>query len=96
MAGAALGVLGGGAALMLGREQLKNRIKRWDVPRPLLKLGMSDRRLEKMLTQGRQKFVEELSRRLNEHLEQPVQDLEEQIQDLVRREIDSLSAVDQI
>ena len=75
---------------------MKNTVKKWNVPRPLLKLGMSDRRLEKLLTQGREKFMAELSRRLDDHLQDPIRDLETQIQDLVNKEIESLSAIDQL
>lgn len=96
IAGALLGALGSGALLIYGRERMKVKMKCWKVPRPVLKLGLSQTKMEKILTEGREKYTRELARGIRKHLALPLAGLRKQIRELVQKEIDSLSAIDQI
>ena len=92
--GAALG-LGAGLHLF-GRKKAGRWIAGRRVPRPLLRMAMSTRRLTKILTRGRDAAETEIARAVRNHMDEPVLALRERIRLLVGKEIDSLSAIDQL
>jgi len=105
--GAIVGLSSAGLSVSYGRGFARRLTEGWNVPPevtipllrkklPILKAFLTQGKLERILSRGRQKFHARLTADMRAQLAGPLQELKDRIRELVRGQVDSLSAIDQL
>ena len=94
--GALIAVIAGVVAVGVGKEVAREKVESVDLPVRLVKLALSEKKVRRLLEEGRETLGETITNEVWEVVEQPMQALLEKIEEKVEKEIGSLSAIDQL
>ena len=94
--GWAIGAIIGFASIFIGREAVRDWVESKELSPGMAQFILSEDKMTKILKEGREKFKEAISGQVSACCEQPVQDLLGKIEENVDKEIECLTAIDQI
>jgi molecular chaperone DnaK len=91
-----IGAIIGTLAIFMGRRAAKKWVESKNIPKWLVKLALSKKKMAKLLEECRSKFEQAVKEQITQCSEQPTQELLAKIEDSIDQEIEGLSAIDQL
>ena len=79
-----------------GSEGCQKWVESKNIPKWLVKLALSKKKMAKLLEECRSKFEQAVKEQITQCSEQPTQELLAKIEDSIDQEIEGLSAIDQL
>ena len=91
-----IGAIIGTLAIFIGLRAAKRWVESRDIPKWLVRLALRERRMTKLLKRYRSEFEQAIKEQITASSEKPIQELLAKIADSIDREIECLSAIDQL
>ena len=90
--GAVIAVVG----VFVGRRAARRRVEKANLPKRIVRLMLTERRLNRLLLEGREKLEDTIKREVQGKFEQSFGELMGKIEEGIEKEINSLSVIDQL
>jgi len=94
--GMIIGAIIGTLAIFVGWKTAKKWVESRDIPKRLLQLALHKRKMTRLLKKCRSEFEQAIKEQITVSSKKPIQELLTKIEDSIDREIEGLSAIDQL